>query len=269
MVPSSDDHTVVWMQSGISIVWAYDMTTGSVKKLADNYMPEPKVSGDVVVFAVQKPGYVTTDIWGYKLSDGTQFPIHVDPGTGASWQQHDPDISGDIVVWADERPTEGTIGGQGEIYGYNLATQTEFPVVAHDGVRQTFPAVSGRYVVWYEWNNYASYFQIRGKNLDTNEFFTVVTGLQEEGKGKLDICGDVVVWTDDRTAATQPDIYGYDISDGRQFPICTAPSAQNWPRVWGGTVIWGDTRDGLSSVRGLDLATSSEFVIVASDAGSP
>ena len=55
-----------------------------------------------------------------------------------------PAISGDIVVWEDARNPRRS--GR-DIYGYDLATEEEFPICTHRG-DQRRPAISGRFVVW-------------------------------------------------------------------------------------------------------------------------
>ena len=273
MCLSADHRTLVFNQYSTEAAWAYDFGSGLLTKIADGgidaSMLAPRVSGDVVVYAARGPGYSTKDIWGYRLSTGERFRISVDT---RPVDQYAPDISGDIVVWVDPRDGYAT---SPDIYAYDLTTRTQFPVVSNDGRQQDCPAVSGDYVVWYEYDTAASHWLIRGKNLATGEFFTVVTGLRRafgQYLYALDIAGDVVVWTDDRNTATAPDIYAYDISEHREIPVCVAASGQVDPRVWGGTVVWTDWRDDdggtvASTVRGYDLQTSSEFVIAGDNAG--
>ena len=60
--------------------------------------------------------------------------------------QFEPAVSGDIVVWIDER------NGNKDIYGFNLATDTEFAVCT-DPADQLEPAISGDIVVWTDERN--------------------------------------------------------------------------------------------------------------------
>jgi len=50
-----------------------------------------------------------------------------------------------------------------------------------------------------------------------------------------------VVWIDYRNPAT-PDIYGYSIADGTEFPVCTAVNTQTSPWLTGDLVFWDDNR---------------------------
>lgn len=54
--------------------------------------------------------------------------------------------------------------------------------------------------------------------------------------------GDLIVWTDSRGASM--DLYGMYLSNGIEFPICTAAGAQDMPAIYGDTVVWADWRGG-------------------------
>ena len=58
--------------------------------------------------------------------------------------------------------------------------------------------------------------------------------------GPLAGYGDLIVWTDSRGADV--DLYGMYLSDGVEFPICTASGNQESPTVYGNTVVWADFR---------------------------
>ena len=85
------------------------------------------------------------------------------------------------------------------------------------------------------------------------------------------ISGDIVVWADDRNG--NADIYGYDISDDSEFPVCTNASDQTKPDVdyETDTVVWKDNRNGNGDIYGYNLSTETEFVICneSQDQGTP
>ncbi len=73
------------------------------------------------------------------------------------------------------------------------------------------------------------------------------------------VSGDTVVWTDDRNG--NGDIYGYDLSTNKEFPICTNEAYQGWADIRDNIVVWQDERNGNSDIYGYDLCTGTEFPI--------
>jgi len=75
------------------------------------------------------------------------------------------------------------------------------------------------------------------------------------------ISGDIVVWRDDRGGNN--DIYGYNISDSSEFPVCTNASDQWNPDIdhASDAVVWKDNRNGNGDIYGYNLKTETEFVI--------
>jgi beta propeller repeat protein len=57
------------------------------------------------------------------------------------------------------------------------------------------------------------------------------------------------------------DIYGYDLSTGTEFPICTHPGYQTWPAIYGNIVVWQERRNFNWDIYGYDLSTGTEFPI--------
>lgn len=77
------------------------------------------------------------------------------------------------------------------------------------------------------------------------------------------IYGNLVAWQDTRNRLSV-DIYGCDLSTGREFPICTAPGDQERPAVYRETVMWDDSRSADqtgSDIYGYDLSTGQESPI--------
>ena len=67
------------------------------------------------------------------------------------------------------------------------------------------------------------------------------------------------MWYDNRNG--DRDIYGYDLSSGSEFPICTASADQQYPVISGDIVVWHDKRHGNGSIYGYNLSASYEFPI--------
>jgi len=79
------------------------------------------ISGNVVVWADRRSG--DTDIYGYDLASGKEFPICT-----ATGDQESPAIDGDVVVWVDKR------NSYTEIYGAQL------PSVSHEQTKDIVSA---------------------------------------------------------------------------------------------------------------------------------
>ena len=146
---------------------------------------------------------------------------------------HDPAISGETVAWIENR-----YNGYDNLFIYNLSTQIEFPICLY--TFRPYPLGS-------------SYI----------------------------ISGDIVVWEDDRNNVPfdnpenccEPDnidIYGFNLSSLREFPICTNSSLQGFPAISGDTVVWTDGRNGNwtccgqstnLSIHGYNLSSHEEFPI--------
>jgi len=67
----------------------------------------------------------------------------------------------------------------------------------------------------------------------------------------LFFAGDIIVWEDDRNGNW--DIYGYDMSTGKEFPTCIHPAEQYSPTVSGDMVVWEDKRNGNDDIYGARL----------------
>ncbi|MFH1732052.1 MAG: hypothetical protein ABIF82_10445, partial [Planctomycetota bacterium] len=121
-------------------------------------------------------------------------------------------VSGDIIIWRDYRyvaPGELVRG----IYGYDLVSETEFPICTHPAAKPHLPRISGDIVVWYD-----------DRNSGTDIYGFDVSGATQQS--------DMVA----RQAALTTGNPG-------NFPICTHPARQWDPVVSGNTVLWLDDRN--------------------------
>jgi beta propeller repeat protein len=78
------------------------------------------------------------------------------------------------------------------------------------------------------------------------------------------IYGDIVVWMDlNGKLRDDSDIYGYNLSTGETFPICTEKDDQGFPDIWGDIVVWEDHRNRSFGgyIYGYTLSTGEEFKI--------
>jgi len=214
------------------------------------------LSGDVFVWDEENEEK-EDDIYGYNLSDGSEFAICT-----VGRHQREPAISGNIVVWRDYR-NYGTTGT--DIYGADISNPNEpneFAICTAINGQET-PAIDGNIVVWDDYRT-GSKHDIYGYNLSTKTEFPICTksSYQEEPA----ISGNIVVWQDKRDG--NYDIYGADITDQGnpdEFVICDADGDQTNPAISGDIVVWKDNRDPNVAIYGYDLSTDTEFFIVDGD----
>ncbi len=107
---------------------------------------------------------------------------------------------------------------------------------------------------------YVSSNDLENNNLDQG---IQITNLPS-GDGNPDIYENIIVWEDYRNEdgdilnGNNADIYGYDLSTGTEFPICTQSSAQKHPKIFQDKVVWSDWRndpdgDALSEYHNADV----------------
>ncbi len=209
----------------------------------------PSVSGVRVVWTDNRTGGY--DIYSYDLAEPNEYPVCT-----AGGDQEQPAISNDIIVWTDND----------DIFGYDLRDSVTFTVCGDDA-EQECPAISGNIVVYRDERNYGENgYDIYGcdifDKLNPNEF-QICT--EEHNQHYPDISGDVVVWIDVRNS--NPDVYGYNLTDEQEFEVCLNSSGQYYPKVSGDVVVWLDDRDGHSNIYGYRISTKTEFPICTHSAG--
>jgi len=208
----------------------------------------PAISGSTVVWQDWRH-FGQYDIYGYYLGTQSEFSVSTD----ASNQLH-PAISGRFVVWTDTRngwfDSECSCWRNTDIYGYNLDTQTEFPIVTASG-DQEFPAISGNTVIWQD--NRSGNWDIYGYHLDTHTEFPVRTTSTDQVNPA--ISGNIVVWEENGN------IYGYYLDPQYAFPVSEAPGYQGFPAISEYTIVWEDGRNGDPDIYGYDLINQKEFPV--------
>lgn len=218
----------------------------------------PVVSGDNVVWWEQH--YNTEDILGRNLSTGATFTVCAHSGL-----QRCPDISGDIVVWEDYRDAPATSNdplSYGDIYGYNLATKTEFPICTAPG-NQYQPAIWGDWVVWTDAGADWSACRIEGKNIRTGETFTVAsTGGHRQDYPRV---ADGIVVFQVYSSSSDMDVYAYDLTSHRTYPVAATSAYESSGDVGGGVVAWLGDSGGRHTITGYDVYSGSPFTIVPPD----
>ena len=182
----------------------------------------------------------------------------VSGGPALQWQ---PKVANSIIVWHDERNADG------DIYGYNLNTQSEFAICTTSG-DQSVPDVYGDIVVWQDRRNSVAPPDIYGYNLATHTEFPIC--VESHGQGNPVIYGNYVVWQDSRAGSYNQDIYAYNLNTHTEFPISTAGESQVAPDIYGNIIVWMDYRNEPNhncwpncntDIYGYDLTSGTEFAI--------
>jgi beta propeller repeat protein len=224
----------------------------------------PVVSGNRVAWYEYRDGDYS--LWVKDLAGGEATCLT--PNSTARIKS--PSIDGNTVVWGALQPD-----GNWDIYGYDLASQTEFSICTKFSQKlYPYPSVCGSYVVWQDYRNSPMNVppefmnaDIYGMDLRTGEEFQICTERYVQSHPK--ISGDLVVWGDERDwILNDMNVYGYDLSTGIEFKITQDPEPQVAPDVSGNYVVWVDNREGsYFDIYGMDLSTGEEFPICLNSFG--
>ena len=262
--PAVDGNIVVWENYGpdwYADIYGYDILSGTrfpVSTDPSMYERCPDISGNNVVWVA---GGYYSEIWGCDLTVGTPIPIMI------RWYRDTslPRVSGNIVVWS-EWPKRPLPEGESDVYGFDLATQTEFPICTAPG-NQGPGRISGSIVVWVDDRN--GNYDIYGYDLATKTEFPICTDPADQGWSA--VSGDVVIWIDDRNG--RRDIYGYNLVTGTEFFVHTISQVHFnvGPEISGDVIVWADERHATGvynvdydwnwDIYGYDLRTRTEFPI--------
>lgn len=152
------------------------------------------------------------------------------------------------------------IGQNGEIYLVTVATG-EKRQLTNDGHHKWSAVISAEYVAWLDQRRK---LELPGSTSRTPLYATDIFLLERRSgevrritdepasRSGLQISGSRLVWQSGRNLGKERypefDIYAYEITSGREFPIAMATNSHAWPAIHGQTVVWADNRD--SPVRG-------------------
>ncbi len=131
-----------------------------------------------------------------------------------------------------------------------------FPVCTWTA-EQSYPAVSGSYVIWQDKRS-GSYDIYRNNPADLNDVNGILLCSASRNQQYPSISGPTVVWQDYRPSTTNSDIYCYLLPSGPETAICTNSYKQESPAVSDGIIVWQDPRNGNNDIFGYD---GSEFEI--------
>jgi beta propeller repeat protein len=189
--PAAADGHVVWVHATESQrdIYLYDLETRIKTQVTDDteWENHPDISGDWIVWEDY-----ALDIYAYNIRTSERVTV-----TNDIIPQQWPRIDGDLLVWEDRR------NGDWDIYGFNLVTREEIPLIVEEG-DQTRGLPSGDILSYVHCPNQPSCFEvasIRALNLTTGEQSLVHAFEEDEYYAPEQYHGDMV-WVYDPSSGT-------------------------------------------------------------------
>ena len=239
--PEIHGNIVVWedLRSGTTDIYGFNLETHKEFQITKDQRKnsDPAIYENIVVWSYRE------DIHGFNLLTGEEFQITNNPR-----QQNNPEIYNNIVVWEDTRDL-------GSIYGYNLETCQEFPVVTELFHCFPYPVIYKDTIIWgyvYPDSRVIDVYDLS----ESKKFRIYRDFFMRDAPGafiddKLAVYEDIVIWSDYRN--DNHDIYGYNVKTHQEFQITTDPYNQYNPAFYGDYVVWIDERNGNPDVYGFNL----------------
>jgi len=122
------------------------------------------------------------------------------------------------------------------------AEPENFPICTWTA-EQSYPAVSGSYVVWQDKRS-GNYDIYRNNPENANDVNGVLVVQQNRDQTFPSISGNTVVWQDTRISTTNINIYRYTLPSGPESEVCTNETKQETPVISGSKAAWVDSRNG-------------------------
>ncbi|MFA6185961.1 MAG: hypothetical protein WC770_01950 [Phycisphaerae bacterium] len=118
------------------------------------------------------------------------------------------------------------------------ADPNSFPICRWTG-EQSYPAVSGSYVVWQDYRS--GYYNIFHNDPDnTGNVDGIGIDIRTKHQKFPAISGTRVVWEDFRTGTNSPNIYYCDLSSGSPTALNFIIGEQTYPAISGTNIVWQD-----------------------------
>ena len=168
-----------------------------------------------------------------------------------------------MVVYSSDEPHSGYSWTDRDLWGYRLSTGEEFAICGKAYYPQDDPTVYydpayGELAVWKNWHDLECQFIPAGTNV----------AIDSANSYAPSVSGDIIAYQRWDSSHSDYDIYGYRISTGEHFGICTYDGAgpyydrQKTPSISGNIVVWQDDRnDNLGDIYGKDLVSGEEFIV--------
>lgn len=164
-------------------------------------------------------------------------------------RKRQPAVSGGTIVYSDKR------GDQWDIYGYDIASNAEFPIAVGNG-NHGYAAISGPTVVYDVYRDGS--WDVMGYDLRTRREFAIATGPGDQANPQ--ISGTTVVYIEQGANGGNPALKLYDF-EARQGKNLSRDYYVAKPRINGDLVVWEDGRTGFPNVYVHNLKENREYVL--------
>lgn len=173
----------------------------------------PFVYKDMVVYTS------LSDIWGYNLDTGINFPILEKDGF-----QFTTDLHRNLIIYEDTPPSEAT----SDVRMYNIKTGKDTLIAGGPG-SQGAGVTNGKIVAYIDGGACGSLkvYNIRKKTTEQ---------IVNSTCHPIRISGDIIVYPVADPGGTN--FGGYDLDEGQAFDIATGADFQEAPNIFGDNVVW-------------------------------
>jgi len=282
-----DGNRLLWLQQSASPdaqgLYVYNLLEGTTRQLVRIGEPSeqssegnnatvheiltPAVSGDRVVFV--ETGIMLTNITTGSTVRLTNRDDETIPASELRHNQN-PWIDGDRVVWTEHDGVSYSTVSGGRIVLLNLTTGKKEYVPAGMPGNQSFPRISGNYIVWNDYRN----------NRDSPDLYLmdirngIETRLVSSVRGIPFIRGDSVFW-EERNSQGIDTLVRYTISTGIRSEIGSGWMGQTQaiPPVSDDRIVWrvsrspSNMREEQGAVMVMDLRTGEKSQITSFEKG--
>jgi len=204
-----------------------------------------------VIVSALSPIAVADDL---HVDANAEFMVCPAQPTGEFSKRFFPDVHGDTAVWQDERN-----GGQ-DIYGFDLGSQTEWPV-ATGGPTHNYPRISDRYVVWAvdRVNNRSR--AVEGYDMQERKAISIADQSPGSiGTFSLSVNGSKVAYSSLVDGLWRLRIH--DITTGEERTLANSPNTLPRTDIWGSIVVWMEKRNGQDfHIFAFDLEANKEYTL--------
>ena len=215
-----------------------------VSGIADNNETNPAIHGNIVVWEDGDAG--DFNIYGADITDlanPSEFQI-----AAFEHDQQEPAVFRTTVVWQDNFFGDWDIFAA-DIWQRNKPVEAQVSSIEKD---QQNPVIWDNIVVWQDnfsdnWDIYAADISdFESLRQDPNNVIDFAISTNKFTQTKPDICGNIIVWQDNRN--NNWDIFGYNLTTQKEFQITDDSHDQTNPAISGNVVVWQDNRNGNSQI---------------------
>lgn len=268
--PTMAGSIIAWAdrRTGISDIVTYDTDEGVEQRLAlavplpavGAERTQPALDGQTLVWITTPPlderlgvaapatAYGAQTVGAYDLARRKVVSTaNITPA-----RKRQPAVSGGVIVYSDKR------GADWDIYGYDIAKDSEFPIAVGGG-NHGYAAISGPVVVYDVYRDGS--WDVMGYDLRTRREFPIATGPGNQINPQ--ISGTAVIYVEQGANGGNPSLRLYDFETKRDKTL----SRDNYvakPRISGDLIVWEDRRTGFPNVFAYNLREDREYTITRS-----